>query len=190
MDFQSITNTQNNNTLTHEREEDKAMRVALANMNLWRDNKRSGEPIPEELWRQIFALNAFFSATKIRSKFSISKKQYDNRYRQLMGTPTPPLNQSSSQQNSQSSSQQNSVLDNLCEALTKEAPPQPQTQNTAPKPSIYTSTPDDIQDTLVVEIFRSDGQRMCIHMTRQQIPELLNAFCPLKEEVRHATAHP
>ena len=159
-----------------------ALEAALASFAQWRANKHSGERIPEELWRQIFALSPPFKPSKIRNLFSINKKKYDARHEELINNKNnkPNVSQTPLQAG-------NRMVDKLCEVLTQEPSLQtPGNNSTKPTP-IYRPNPEQAKDTLVVEIFRNDGQRMCIHMTQQQIGELLQAFCPYQGEAHVAT---
>ncbi|MCP4473505.1 MAG: hypothetical protein GY821_02830 [Gammaproteobacteria bacterium] len=60
-------------------------------MQTWRENKEPGKRsvIPDELWCKIFTLAQSHDAKIIRGLLSISKEQYDNKYRQLIVDERP-----------------------------------------------------------------------------------------------------
>lgn len=121
----------------------------------WRTNKkRPAEPIPTELWQQIFALEQWYEPSQLRNFFNVSTKQYATKKTALISKKDEALE--------------------LCEVnVIKE--------NKAPKKSEVKLSPYTLDSlpsakTLVVEFCRSDGQVMKIHTTQDSIPALLQTF--------------
>jgi len=59
----------------------------------WRTTKSTpSEPIPDGLWHAIFALEAHFTATKLRTLFGLNQAQYQKKQQELlpMTAATPP----------------------------------------------------------------------------------------------------
>lgn len=126
----------------------------------WRaEKKKSGEPIPEPLWQQIFSLEPFYSPSQLRRIFTISTRQYQskkesnspNRLALSTSDKTMPINNTST------------PPPKLCEIKIKTNNP-------------YATEPLPSTKTLVVEFCRQDGQIMKIHTTQDSIPTLMHTF--------------
>lgn len=144
--------------------------AVLQEMQHWRKHKKTlGAALPDSLWLKLFELAKQYSPEKIRQIFSISKAQYETKYKKL----TAHLFSSAS-----------TVNPVFCELPFTATPPAAQTAippltiadvEQLKKPSPSASNYLDLT-TIVVELYRSDGQRMKIHTTQTSFKALLTAF--------------
>jgi hypothetical protein len=123
----------------------------LEEFSMWRANKKKpAEPIPNQLWEKIFALEEICPSAQLRRLFNISIGQYHKKFAELRpsDTATPKETKMPPQQ--------------LCQVTIKKNP--------------YEQAPLPSAKTLVVEFCRSDGRIMKIHTTQDSIPTLMNTF--------------
>lgn len=132
--------------------------ATIAEFKQWRNSKsHPGAAIPDALWKKLFHLANVHSAVTIRSLFNISTKQYQKKWEEFHSTskkespPTEALN----------SNKTKSQVE-ICEIKLK--------------PSSYEAEPLPYPKTMVIEFYRTDGQRMSIHITQDSITEVLQAF--------------
>ena len=132
--------------------------ATLSEFKQWRNNKSHlGAPNPDTLWKKLFYLADVHSAVTIRSLFNISTKQYQKKWEEFHSTskqespPAEALN-----------SNKTKFPPEICEIKLK--------------PSPYEAEPLPYPKTMVVEFYRTDGQRMSIHITQDSITEVLQAF--------------
>lgn len=127
--------------------------TVLKEMAVWRENKviHKQTAIPDELWRKILSLGNYHGATKIRSLFGISSKQYESKQQQIAGTISQP----------------NTTHVEFCQVAA--TPPQPAYKPEA-IPTINANT------VTVVEFCRHDGNIMKIHTTTQHFKTIIQSF--------------
>lgn len=144
---------------------EQALASALNAFEAWRilnkQNKVSS-PIPEELWSQIFSLEAYFSGVQLRRFFNLSTRQYSAKRDKLF--PNAPIKTAGPATVQREAPIKAPVaVPELCEIkLKKESP--------------YALEPLPSVKTVVVEFCRHDGQCMKIHTTQDSIPTLMRQF--------------
>jgi len=151
--------------------EQEALVQALGAFSKWRAAKTTpAERIPSELWQQIFALEKYYSATQLRSFFSLSSQQYKSKKNIFSYN----ANQNLQQQNLDGTTSTASVINSpqLCQVNIKK---EPKTKEKG-KLNLYKKEPLPSAKTLVVEFCRSDGQVMKIHTTQDSISTLMQTF--------------
>lgn len=145
----------------------KADQVLISVLNAfeqWRKNKKTNaEAIPDELCRQIFALESHYSAGKLRRCFGLSTRQYHSKREKYFPSHIKPV-----------------VVETIKQKPAAEmAPPLPPPKLCEIKiipESPYATEPLPSAKTLVVEFCRSDGRIMKIHTTQDSIPTLMHTF--------------
>jgi hypothetical protein len=122
----------------------------LQSLASWRATKTSrSEPIPDDIWKSIFSLEARFPDLPVHSIFGIPKTQYQRKRDESQSSTVPTF-----------TVRQPRV--DFCEAKEEQACYQP-----ARIPAT---------NTLVVEFCRADGKIMKIHTTTDSFAELMKAF--------------
>ena len=135
--------------------------AALNAVEQWRSNKKNNrESFPEELCRQIFSLEPFYSSMQLRRFFKISGSQYRAKREKYF----PYDKKAATAKNV-----------NVNANPTKTAPPKLCEIKIKPD-NPYAIEPLPSAKTLVVEFCRSDGQIMKIHTTQDSIPTLMHTF--------------
>jgi hypothetical protein len=136
-----------------------ALAATLSAYQQWRVNKKKlSEPVPDELCQQIFSLETFYPAARLRRLFNLSTRQYETKRQKFsLNAPQKPLIAGSHS--------------------TPTPPPPPQLCQV----KLKTENPYALEalpsaKTLVVEFCRSDGQIMKIHTTQDSIPTLMRSF--------------
>lgn len=143
---------------------DQALMSVLNTFEQWRKNKKtSAEAIPDELCRQIFALESYYSAGKLRRCFGLSTRQYHSKREKYFPTHIKPAVEETSKQKPAAEMTPPLSPPKLCEIKIIPANP-------------YTPDPLPSAKTLVVEFCRSDGRIMKIHTTQDSIPTLMHTF--------------
>lgn len=141
--------------------------MAMAN---WRKNKSSaGEPIPDELWQRIFALEDTLPISQLRAVFNLSTNQYANKRAKLL---EPKANSVTV-----STDTQRQATTEFCEVKLK---PEDVT-SAVPKAKLSTPSPYTLEalpqaKTLIVEFRRQDGAIMKIHTTQDSIAVVMHNF--------------
>jgi hypothetical protein len=126
--------------------------LLIEEFSKWRANKKkSAEPIPNQLWEKIFALEEIYSSAQLRRIFNISIGQYHKKFAELR-----PFVDTATTKETQT------PVPQLCQVTIKRNP--------------YEQAPLPSAKTLVVEFCRSDGRIMKIHTTQDSIPTLMNTF--------------
>lgn len=124
----------------------------LQSITDWRANKETrNEPIPDELWKNIFTLLKKFPESTVCVALGITKAQLqrkldENKSNAAMSIKIP-------------------VLPNVdfCEVKQKQTP-------------LYKPEKIPATNTLIVEFCRADGRLMKIHTTTDSFSELMKAF--------------
>lgn len=143
---------------------DQALMSVLNAFEQWRKNKKtSAEAIPDELCRQIFALESYYSAGKLRRCFGLSTRQYHAKREKYFPSHMKPAMKEKGQQKPAAEMAAPSPPPKLCEI--KMIPESPYATEHLPSTK-----------TLVVEFCRSDGRIMKIHTTQDSIPTLMHTF--------------
>ena len=149
---------------------------ALAAMVHWRNHKaNASDPIPDEIWSQIFALENAFPVPQLRSLFNLSTKQYAGKRMKLIEAAMKPASSSLSQ--SEPAEQTEFCKVTLKpEATMEKAAAIPKAKLSAPAPSPYALEALPHAKTLIVEFCRQDGAIMKIHTTQDSIAIVMQNF--------------
>ena len=123
----------------------------------WRAAKTNpGEPIPQALWQQIFALEKSFSSAKLRTLFGISQAQYQKKYLEFYPA---------------------AKVDAPLPAASSAATPFTFCEVKPARTSVYQSSPVPIPEPpLIIEFCRPDGQIMKIYTSTDRLNALLTQF--------------
>ena len=149
--------TENDITQSEASPREQQLIQALNGVANWRANKKKpAEPIPHELWFQIFALEEWYPPSQLRSFFSVSTKQYAVKKEALM-----------SEQNEVSKAALKPEKAKASKSSVKQDTPQlcgvniikenKATKKSHAKINPYALEPLPSAKTLVVEFCRSDG---------------------------------
>lgn len=145
---------------------DQALSSALNAFEAWRvlNKKNKGTvPIPEELWRQIFSLETFFTGVQLRRFFNLSNRQYNTKRDKFVPNALIKTNITKS-------------IDNMAPIKAPIATPELCPVKLKKEKSPYALEPLPSAKTLIVEFCRQDGKSMKIHTTQDSIPTLMRQF--------------
>jgi hypothetical protein len=137
--------------------------VSLA-MKCWRETKKNpGDPMPDEMWLNIFKLADMHSEKRVRIFLGITSIQYAERYRKL----SPKLN----------SPKTPDTPTAFCEASIA---PDRENQTRSSVQTLRSNKPalESYIDTstIIVECIKPDGHRIKIHAVQKNIREIMLAF--------------
>ncbi len=147
----------------------------------WRRTKsgNGGHSMPDSLWQQIFLLAESYTAKKVRHFFSLSKTQYDSKFKKLFPPSEPPREGPTTPESSGSKDtdfcevtiQPTDTVPSLSDVAHTTSSSIQQLKSNKSDPSTYLD-----YNTIIVECIRPDGQRLKIHTVQKNVDQILTAF--------------